>query len=241
MLAAVHEETGGRDGFVSLEVAPDLAHDTDGTLAVRPRATGTAVDRPNVMIKIPGTAEGVDAIEQAIYEGINVNVTLLFAVEAYEAVARAYIRGLERRHAEGKSLDVNSVASFFVSRVDTLVDKQLDAIGGARGREAEGHGRARQRARRLRALQGDLQRRGVGDAGRRRRRRAASAVGLDRRQEPGLPGHQVRRPADRAPHRQHDAAGDAERGRRPRHGPRRDRRASTRPPSSTRCRPSAST
>ncbi|MGH2842000.1 MAG: bifunctional transaldolase/phosoglucose isomerase, partial [Solirubrobacteraceae bacterium] len=82
------------------------------------------------MIKIPGTAEGVGAIEQAIYEGININVTLLFAVEAYTAVAEAYIRGLERRHAEGKSVDVNSVASFFVSRVDTLVDKQLQAIGG---------------------------------------------------------------------------------------------------------------
>jgi transaldolase/glucose-6-phosphate isomerase len=83
-----------------------------------------------VMIKIPGTPEGVRAIEQAIYEGINVNVTLLFAVDAYIEVAEAYIRGLERRHAEGKSLDVNSVASFFVSRVDSLVDKQLEVIGG---------------------------------------------------------------------------------------------------------------
>ena len=129
VLASVHEESGGRDGFVSLEVAPDLARDTDGTLQSA-RTYWKAVDRANVMIKIPGTAEGVDAIEEAIYDGINVNVTLLFAVEAYEAIARAYIRGLERRHAEGKSLNVNSVASFFVSRVDTLVDKQLDAIGG---------------------------------------------------------------------------------------------------------------
>ena len=87
------------------------------------------LDRPNVMIKIPGTPEGVPAIEQAIYEGINVNVTLLFAVSAYEAVAEAYIRGLERRHAEGKSLDVNSVASFFVSRVDTNVDRKLEELG----------------------------------------------------------------------------------------------------------------
>ena len=129
VLAPVHEESGGRDGFVSLEVTPDLARDTQGTLESA-RMYWKAVGRPNVMIKIPGTAEGVDAIEEAIYEGINVNVTLLFAVEAYEAIARAYIRGLERRHAEGKSLDINSVASFFVSRVDTLVDKQLDAIGG---------------------------------------------------------------------------------------------------------------
>jgi transaldolase / glucose-6-phosphate isomerase len=82
-----------------------------------------------VMIKIPGTPEGVLAIEQAIYEGINVNVTLLFAVDAYEAVAEAYLRGLERRQAEGKSLDVNSVASFFVSRVDTKADRRLEAVG----------------------------------------------------------------------------------------------------------------
>jgi transaldolase/glucose-6-phosphate isomerase len=137
VLAPVHEESGGRDGFVSLEVTPDLAHDTEGTLASA-RSYWKAVDRANVMIKIPGTAEGVDAIEEAIYDGINVNVTLLFAVEAYEAVARAYIRGLERRHAEGKSLDVNSVASFFVSRVDTLVDKQLEAIGGAEAERLKG-------------------------------------------------------------------------------------------------------
>ena len=137
VLASVHEETAGRDGFVSLEVPPDLARDTDSTLAAA-RTYWKAVDRANVMIKIPGTAEGVDAIEEAIYDGININVTLLFAVEAYEAVARAYIRGLERRHAEGKSLDVNSVASFFVSRVDTLVDKQLDAIGGPEASKLKG-------------------------------------------------------------------------------------------------------
>jgi transaldolase/glucose-6-phosphate isomerase len=129
VLAVVHEETGGTDGFVSLEVQPDLALDTDGTIASA-RTYWKAVDRPNVMIKIPGTPEGVPAIEESIYAGINVNVTLLFGVEAYTEVAEAYIRGLERRLAEGKSLDVHSVASFFVSRVDTLVDKQLDAIGG---------------------------------------------------------------------------------------------------------------
>ncbi|MDE3130977.1 MAG: bifunctional transaldolase/phosoglucose isomerase, partial [Acidobacteriota bacterium] len=137
VLAPVHEQTGGLDGFVSLEVTPDLAHDTAGTLE-SVRRYWHAVDRHNLMIKIPGTVEGVDAIEQATYEGVNVNVTLLFAVEAYEAVARAYIRGLERRHAEGKSLDINSVASFFVSRVDTLVDKQLEAIGGERAEQLRG-------------------------------------------------------------------------------------------------------
>ncbi len=128
VLADVYREAGGRDGFVSLEVAPELAFDTEQTLAAA-RRFWEAVDRPNVMIKIPGTPEGVPAIEQAIYEGININVTLLFAVSAYEAVAEAYIHGLERRHAEGRSLDLNSVASFFVSRVDTNVDRKLDDLG----------------------------------------------------------------------------------------------------------------
>ncbi len=128
VLASVHEESGGRDGFVSLEVAPEIAYDTERTLDMA-RVYWKAVDRPNLMIKIPGTPAGVPAIEQAIYEGINVNVTLLFSVEAYERVAEAYLRGLERRLEDRLSLDINSVASFFVSRVDTNVDKKLEALG----------------------------------------------------------------------------------------------------------------
>src|SRR3984957_16171886 len=128
LLAGVHRESGGRDGFVSMEVMPELAHDTEGTLEMA-RAYWERLDRPNVMIKIPGTAEGVPAIEQAVYEGININVTLLFAVSAHEQVAEAYIRGLERRQAGGKSVDVRSVASFFVSRVDTAVDRRLKESG----------------------------------------------------------------------------------------------------------------
>ena len=128
VMASVHRESGGRDGFVSLEVAPDIAHDSQRTVEAA-RVYWQAVDRPNVMIKIPGTPEGVSAIETAIFEGINVNITLLFAVSAYEQVAEAYLRGLERRQAEGKSLDVNSVASFFVSRVDTNVDRKLETLG----------------------------------------------------------------------------------------------------------------
>src|SRR4051812_45968562 len=124
VLRPTWDQLGHADGFVSLEVQPELARDTDGTLASA-RSYWERVDRPNLLIKIPGTDEGVPAIEQAIYEGINVNVTLLFAVAAYEKVAEAYIRGLERRHEEGKPLDVHSVASFFVSRVDTEVDKRL--------------------------------------------------------------------------------------------------------------------
>ena len=113
---------------MSLEVAPRLAHDTEGTLEQARQYWGL-VDRPNLMIKIPATPEGVPAIEQALYEGMNVNVTLLFAVAAYEDVMGAFIRAMERRHAEGLPLDRHSVASFFVSRVDTEVDKRLAAAG----------------------------------------------------------------------------------------------------------------
>ncbi len=128
VLVDVHREAHGRDGFVSLEVSPDIAHDSERTLEAA-RTYWRALDRPNVMIKIPGTPEGIRAIQEAIYEGINVNVTLLFAVSAYERVAEAYLRGLERRQADGLPLSVNSVASFFVSRVDTNVDRKLEALG----------------------------------------------------------------------------------------------------------------
>jgi transaldolase / glucose-6-phosphate isomerase len=128
VLVDVHRSTNGRDGFVSLEVAPELAFDSEGTLA-QVREFWKRVDRPNVMIKIPGTNEGVRAIEEALYEGINVNVTLLFSVAAYEKVAEAYLKALERRQREGLELNVNSVASFFVSRVDTAVDRQLEQLG----------------------------------------------------------------------------------------------------------------
>jgi transaldolase len=128
VLRPVYDELDGYDGYVSLEVMPDLAHDTQATLA-QARDYWQRADRPNLMIKIPGTEEGVPAIEEAIFEGINVNVTLLFSVEAYAKVAEAYIRGLERRREDGRSLDVHSVASFFVSRVDSEVDKRLERSG----------------------------------------------------------------------------------------------------------------
>jgi transaldolase / glucose-6-phosphate isomerase len=124
VLRPVWDEQDHDDGFVSLEVEPGLAHDTEGTLRQAKEYLGR-VDRPNLMVKIPGTEEGVQAIEDAIAAGINVNVTLLFSVESYTAIAEAYIRGIQRRHDAGESLDVHSVASFFVSRVDTEVDKRL--------------------------------------------------------------------------------------------------------------------
>jgi transaldolase/glucose-6-phosphate isomerase len=126
-LRAVYEETAGRDGYVSLEVSPLLAHDTAGTLNEARRLWGT-VDRSNLMIKVPGTPEGIPAIEELIGSGINVNVTLLFSQEVYEQVANAYIGGLKRLAHEGKDLrQVASVASFFVSRIDTAVDAALSA------------------------------------------------------------------------------------------------------------------
>ncbi|HET9124065.1 MAG TPA: transaldolase [Solirubrobacteraceae bacterium] len=128
VMRPVWEEHHHQDGFVSLEVAADLAHDTEKSIRGA-RDFWKRVNRPNVMIKIPGTPEGTPAIEQSIYEGINVNITLLFSVEAYEKVAEAYLKGLERRQAEGLSLDVASVASFFVSRIDTNVDKRLEGTG----------------------------------------------------------------------------------------------------------------
>src|SRR3954465_15872760 len=129
VLRSVYDETDGYDGYVSLEVDPDLAFDTQRTME-QAREYWGRVDRPNLMIKIPGTDEGLPAIEQMIYDGININVTLLFKVEQYDRVIDAFLRGLERRLDEGKPVDgIHSVASFFVSRVDTEVDKRLDALG----------------------------------------------------------------------------------------------------------------
>ena len=132
VLRPVYDRTNARDGFVSIEVSPHLARDTQGTLAEARRLFAT-IARPNVLVKIPGTAEGVPAIEQLISEGINVNITLLFAIDAYRAVADAYIAGLQRFGARGGSpVSVASVASFFLSRIDTLVDEQIGvALEGA--------------------------------------------------------------------------------------------------------------
>lgn len=134
-LRPVWEETRGADGFVSLEVSPHLARDTSGTVAAALRLHGW-VDRPNLLIKVPGTPEGLPAVEALLAEGIGVNVTLLFAVETYEEVARGYIRAMARRTAEGKSPDVPSVASFFVSRIDTLVDALLEQAASRLSTEA---------------------------------------------------------------------------------------------------------
>jgi transaldolase / glucose-6-phosphate isomerase len=126
ILRPVHERTSGADGFVSLEVPPSLSHDTDATVAMA-RTLWERVDRPNLMIKIPATLEGMPAIGRTIGDGRNVNITLIFAIAMHEKVIEQYLGALEARHNAGESLDVHSVASFFVSRVDTLVDKLLEA------------------------------------------------------------------------------------------------------------------
>jgi transaldolase len=134
----LYEKTGGGDGFVSLEVSPDLANDTAGTLA-EARRLWTAVGRPNALIKVPGTPAGLPAIRKLLAEGINVNITLLFSVANYRQLHAAYIEALSERDGLGLGLDnVASVASFFVSRVDTEVDRRLEEfIAKAKGAERE--------------------------------------------------------------------------------------------------------
>jgi transaldolase len=136
VLLPVYQRTEGRDGFISLEVSPLLAADTEGTVKEAARLW-EAVDRRNLLIKIPGTPEGVPAVEACLARGINVNVTLLFSLEAHEAVIDAHIRALETRAGRGEGLSgIASVASFFLSRIDVKVDKQL-TIMAASGEQAE--------------------------------------------------------------------------------------------------------
>jgi transaldolase len=133
----LYDRTDGKDGYVSLEVNPHLAHDTHGTMQEARRLWG-ALNRPNVFIKIPATAEGLPAIQRLICEGTNVNVTLLFGLPRYRQVAEAYLAGIEARVAQGKAVkQVASVASFFVSRIDALVDPLLDKHIAQGGKEAD--------------------------------------------------------------------------------------------------------
>jgi transaldolase len=133
ILRPVHERTGGADGFVSFECTPDLADDSEGTIA-QALELWRRLALPNTLIKVPATAAGVGAIEELTARGVNVNVTLLFSVARYEQVIEAYLRGLERRLAAGQAIDaIASVASFFVSRVDAKVDPQLAPDSPLRG------------------------------------------------------------------------------------------------------------
>ena len=138
LLRGIYDESGGSDGFVSVELAPDLAHDAVGSVDAA-RALHDRIDEPNLFVKLPATPEGIPAIRRLVGEGRNVNITLIFSLERYEEVIDAYLAGLEVHH--GDLASVHSVASFFVSRVDTEVDRRLDAIGtpearGLRGKAA---------------------------------------------------------------------------------------------------------
>jgi transaldolase len=150
VLRPVYDGSEGRDGFISFECTPDLADDTDATI-VQALELFNRLERPNVMIKVPGTAAGIPAIEELTAQGVNVNITLLFSVARYEQVIDAYMNGLERRVAGGDPVDaIASVASFFVSRIDAKVDALLPAGSGLRGRVAianahEAYGWYRQR------------------------------------------------------------------------------------------------
>jgi len=125
----VYDRTNGLDGYVSIEVSPHLAHDTDATIREGMRLWGLLA-RPNIMIKVPATQEGIPAIRSLITAGVNINATLLFGIDRYQQVADAYMSGLEQRLSSGQTIDrLTSVASFFLSRIDTLVDRMLDNMG----------------------------------------------------------------------------------------------------------------
>ena len=127
LLWLTYQSADGQDGFVSIEVSPDLAYDTDATIS-EARRLFSMIGKKNILVKVPGTKQGLPAIEQLTSEGVNVNVTLLFSTERYKEVAEAYLKGLERRTSKGQPIhEIASVASFFVSRVDTLTDKLLEA------------------------------------------------------------------------------------------------------------------
>lgn len=131
ILKSVYDETNGLDGYISVEVSPDLAYKTDETI-LEARKLWKLINRPNLMIKVPATVEGVIAVRQLISEGINVNVTLMFSMQHYLDVVEAYLSGLEERLGKGGEIvNIASVASFFVSRVDTMTDKKLEEIGEA--------------------------------------------------------------------------------------------------------------
>jgi transaldolase len=137
LLRPVYDRTDAQDGFVSIEVSPYLAHDTEGTLA-EVRRFWDSIDRPNLMVKIPATPAGIPAIRRSIASGININITLIFSIDNYRQVAEAYFGALEERRAKGQDISrIASVASFFISRVDVLVDKLLEDKIGAAGASAQ--------------------------------------------------------------------------------------------------------
>ena len=206
----LYDEIDGKDGFVSLEVNPHLAHNTSATIEGA-RRLWAALSRPNVFIKVPATAEGIPAIRQLISEGISVNVTLLFGLPRYRLVAEAYISGIETRLAQGKPVNhVASVASFFVSRIDVLVDSLLEKTIVQGGKKAELAKKLRGQVAVASAKAAyQIYKEIFGSArftiGEDRCSCPASALGQHRHQEPGLQRREIHRSAHRSGHGQHDS------------------------------------
>ena len=218
VLAPVYMGSGGEDGFVSIEVSPHLAYDAEATIREAQRIYA-AVDRPNVLIKIPGTRECVPAVYECLCDGLNVNVTLLFSMSQYEAIATAYREALEYRLKHDRTIRASSsVASFFVSRVDTMVDALLEEQIAVATADAE--------RQRLEGLKGKaavancklvyerfssyLERPRLAAHRRLWREGPAPALGEHGHQEPGLPRHPLRGRAHRRAHREHPARDDLE-------------------------------
>ena len=200
----------GRDGYISLECSPYLANDTEATVAEALRLWA-AVDRPNLMVKVPATPAGIPAIRQLIGRGLNINITLLFSVNVYEQVVEAYISGLEDlKQAGGDISKIGSVASFFVSRIDTAVDKQLDKLDDKASRGPSCAARLAIANAKLayRSIQGAVLRPALGASGSSGREDATPALGFDQHEKSGLQRHDVCRGSDRSRHRGHHAAGD---------------------------------
>ena len=223
LLRPTYENSDGEDGYVSLEVSPALAHDTDSTVRDA-RMLHTRIAKPNLLVKVPATKEGVPAINTLISEGHNINVTLIFGIDRYDEVIEAYISGLEALVEAGRTEElphVASVASFFVSRVDTEVDRRLETLAGGesgdpgilalRGKAAVAQAQVAYQhfhsAFTHRPLEGARRPGGAG---------AAALVGVDVDEEPGLLRSALRRQPDRPVHGQHHARRDAQGVRGPR-------------------------
>ena len=204
VLRPTYDNSRGSDGFVSLEVAPELARDTAATIAAAVRLH-ERIARPNLLVKIPATAEGIPAIEATIGRGLSINVTLIFSLSRYEQVIEAYLAGLETLAGRGGDVAaVRSVASFFVSRVDTHVDKRLEQIGGAGAAALRGRAGIAQARLAYQLLPGSIRRSAVGETGRPRCRPATAIVGINLDEEPRLSRHPLRRQPHRPRHDQHD-------------------------------------
>ena len=209
VLRPVYDQTQGRDGYISLECSPYLANDTEATIAEALRLWA-AVERPNLMVKVPATPAGIPAIRQLIGRGLNINITLLFSVAVYEQVVEAYISGLEDlKRAGGDVSKIGSVASIFVSRIDAAVDKRLDKLGDKRvadrlrGKVAIAN--AKLAYVRYKALFSGPRWQNLAAAGAKTQRLLWASTST---KNSGLQGHDVCRGADRPRHRGHHPAGD---------------------------------